>query len=130
MQFSIKIFSLIFLLFGNQTLAGDKYSWSKIKLLEKKMVKWTKTVTEEDLIKIGKMKQRPREVEYIRAFFPYLLPKKFLTYNVDMECYPAFSQFKESKNSEAYQKWEECLQVLYRQETPRLIKKALKDLKP
>lgn len=131
MQFSLRKLIFLYLLFPQVVFSTEtKITWRNLKLIESKMEKWVQTVTEKDLILIGKMKQRPEEVEFIRAFFPYLLPQKFLTYHMDMECYPAFKKFKEKNTSENYQKWDQCIEVLYRDEPPRLIKKALQDLKP
>lgn len=129
MQSAIKI-SFFFLVLISSVNAEQKWSWSKLKVLESKMEKWKGTISHEDFVKIGKMKQRPDEVEIIRAFFPYLLPKEFVGQKIDMECYPSFTAFQKERDQENYDKWESCLNKLYRKEKPEILKEALEDLRP
>lgn len=107
-----------------------KLTWSKLSRLEKKMESWAKKVTDKEIIKIGKMHQRPPEVEVIRAYFPYLLPEGFFSQKMDMSCYPSFEEFKKKKDLTSYNAWSKCLRILYRKSIPELSQKALKDLKP
>ena len=108
----------------------NKLSWSRLNNLEIKMTEWSQKVGEKGMLQIGKMKQRPDEIEIIRAYFPYLLPEGFFSYKMDMSCYPEFNRLKKKSNQHNYQKWQNCLKVLYRQSIPPLLKKALIDLRP
>ncbi|MCF8059328.1 MAG: hypothetical protein K9K67_08530 [Bacteriovoracaceae bacterium] len=107
-----------------------KLSWSKLELLEGKLEKWSQNVGEKDLIKIGKMNQRPEEIKYIRAFFPYLLPQGFFSRKLDLSCYPSFDQFKKERNSKTYHSWKSCINELYADNPPELLQRAINDLRP
>lgn len=106
------------------------YSFDSLDRIEKDMEKWVEKVGEKDLLIMGKMMQKPTELNIVRYFFPYLLPKDFLTYYVDMSCAPAFYKFREKKDSSNFDEWEHCVQALYRKEIPQELAKALKDLRP
>lgn len=113
-----------------ETKLEGRLTWSKLQKLESKMISWRKKATEEGIISIGKMRQRPGEIEIIRAYFPYLLPEKFFSYSIDMSCYPEFSAFRKERDLKKYNAWRSCLEILHRKSMPKLIKKALKDLRP
>ena len=133
----MKIISILFLLsftfqqnVAAKTKVEGKLTWAKLTKLEKEMSAWSKKATEEGMITMGKMNQRPSEIEIIRAYFPYLLPKKFFSYNMDMSCYPEFSEHKKQQAQKSYDAWQKCLRILYRKSMLKLLKKALKDLRP
>ncbi len=105
-------------------------TWAKIKKLEESMEVWAKKVGDADLIKIGKMQQRPKEIKVIRAFFPYLLPQGFFSRQLDLSCYPSFHQFRTKVTIENYTKWKSCVKGLYGENPPELTKQALKSLRP
>jgi hypothetical protein len=129
-----KIF--FFFLFSFSLLATDglvprKLTWKNLNELEIKMQKWVASIGEKDLIALGKMRQRPEEAEIVRTLFPYLLPKDFFAYELDMKCYPAFLSYQKNQSKNDYKSWSDCVNELYGEKSiPELSKKALNDLAP
>lgn len=119
------------LAFGNESpFFKEKITWSQVKKVERNMEKWAAKVGDKDLIAIGKMRQRPDEIPVIRYFYPYLLPEGFFGRNIDMSCYPDFKRFGEKKSLDNYNSWRNCIRSIYNENPPRLLQKAIKDLKP
>jgi hypothetical protein len=111
-------------------LWASEISWEKISQKEQSIVAWIEKVGEADLVELSKMSQQPEELEWARAFFAHYLPDEFFNRNIEMSCLPAFKQFEESKLAAEYELWKQCIQELYRNEPPRLVKAALEGLKP
>ncbi len=105
-------------------------TWSELKVLERKMEKWADKVGDKDLIAIGKMRQRPHEVEVIRYFYPHLLPKGFFGRSLDLSCFSDFTKFKKAKDKISYLNWKTCVMASYNENLPKLLQRAVNDLKP
>ncbi|EQC48223.1 hypothetical protein M899_3253 [Bacteriovorax sp. BSW11_IV] len=108
----------------------EVYTFEQLNKLEKEMEAWANKVGQKDLIVMGKMDQKPKEIETIRLFFPYLLPKEYLTYNIDMTCAPSLQKFRDKKDLELHKEWEQCVRELYATDVPPELEKALKELRP
>lgn len=108
----------------------EVYTFEQLNKLEKEMETWANQVGQKDLIIMGKMNQKPKEIETIRFFFPFLLPKEYLTYNVDMTCAPSLQKFRDKKSLVFHKEWEQCVREQYATDVPPELERALKELRP
>lgn len=116
----------------NMALASEvtKWDWEKIDMLESKLEKWSLETGADDLLIIGKMKQRPEEAELIEDLFPLLLPNGYFGKSIATTCTPEFEKFRKDKTLPTWDKWNKCLKPLYPGNKPKWVEKALNDLKP
>lgn len=105
-------------------------TWESIEEGEAKAEEWVNSLTEDELLALGNITQQPEELEFVRAFFPYLLPESFFNRNMELTCYPSFLVFQSTKDQEGFKAWEQCVGELWRDDPPGLIARAIKDLKP
>jgi len=103
-------------------------SWKKIDQQEKAAIRWIEAQEKDKIIQMGVSNLTTKELEWIKAFFPYLLPEQFFNRNLFLTCYPSFSEFRKEKNSQQYKKWQNCHLEIWRDSLPPLIKQATQDL--
>lgn len=119
---------LLFSLISFETLALEKISWRWLDQKEKQLSQWAKSVGSDNLIALGKTKQRPNELQVIESFFPYLLPAGYFGRSTKLSCASEFKSLREGKDEVSKNKWRECLQGIYKENIPPLQAKALKEL--
>ena len=105
------------------------WDWQKLDQLEAKLKKWVLETGDKDLLVMGKMRQRPEEVELIEDLFPLLLPEGYFGKSIATTCTPDFEKLRKEKSLEAWERWEKCIKPLYQSDMPKWIQKAHKDLK-
>ncbi len=123
---SLLMFSLTSFVQSNETAIWD---WKKIDQLEAKLSKWAMDIGEKDILMMGKMQQRPEEVELIEDLFPLLLPEGYFGKSIATTCTPDFERLRKEKSLGAWEKWDKCLKPLFLIDKPKWIQKAQKDLK-
>ncbi|MDO8826957.1 hypothetical protein [Methylophaga sp.] len=122
----------IFLLISSTEVRSAEMllTWESIEEGEAQAEEWVNSLTESELLALGNMTQQPEELEFVRAFYPYLLPEGFFNRNMELTCYPSFLAFQSAKDQNAFKVWEQCIGELWRDDPPGLIAQALKELKP
>jgi len=110
--------------------AEKHLTWESIEQGEAQAEEWVNSLTENELLALGNMNQQPEELELVRAFYPYLLPEGFFNRNIELTCYSSFLAFSNTKELEAFNNWKQCVGELWRDEPPRMVDRALKDLEP
>jgi hypothetical protein len=126
-----KIIGIFLLLLATGIMAqgqDNKMTWQEIDRQELASQKWVKAQGSEKVLQMGMSDSKAVELEWIKAFFPYLLPKQFFNRNLFLTCYPSFVKLKKEKSPELFTKWQNCHLEIWRDSLPPLLKQAFQDL--
>jgi hypothetical protein len=105
-------------------------SWEEIERQEAISIEWVKKQGEEQVVQMGVSQAKVVELEWIKAFFPYLLPEQFYNRNLLLSCYPSFIEYRKVKSQSHFNKWKNCHLGIWRESLPPLLKQTFKELPP
>lgn len=122
MTLSISVFASQF----EQYLNSHK-NYSEVKdFMEKDIKKSAKKIIEDEV-----NKNHTYYSDFIKVWFPHLLPKEFPARTLYLGCYHFLHPFtKDLTNFSRYQDYYECLYLEFKGHIPENIEKALKHFKP
>lgn len=102
---------------------------SHIEAQKKVLKQWVQEQGGEKIRHMEINKENNLKLEWIKTFYPHLLPQNFFNREVYMSCFSQWKNVESHKSEKSLDEWRSCQKMLWRESPYPFLKKVLEELK-